>query len=121
MTDYLTTDTELTSVANAIRTKGGTSAALEWPTEYVSAIDAIPTGGGSVELASVTMPYSVTYYVDATMTPQTGSTIIGVQMPIGSICVGQGVAEPGSTASGVALMATWGSRTSATHVYKVTG
>lgn len=46
MTDYLVTDTELTDVADAIRTKGGTSAALEWPTDYVDAIDAIETGGG---------------------------------------------------------------------------
>ena len=46
MADYLVTDTELTSVANAIRTKGGTSANLSFPTEFVSAIDAIPTGGG---------------------------------------------------------------------------
>lgn len=46
MTDYLTTDTELTSVADAIRTKGGTSAALTYPTGFVSAIEAIPTGGG---------------------------------------------------------------------------
>ena len=43
MTDYLTTDTELTSVANAIRTKGGTSAQLVYPTEFVSAIEAIST------------------------------------------------------------------------------
>lgn len=46
MTEYITTDTELTDVADAIRTKGGTSAALEWPTDYVDAIDAIETGGG---------------------------------------------------------------------------
>lgn len=46
MTDYLTTDTELTSVADAIRTKGGTSAQLVYPTGFVSAIEAIPTGGG---------------------------------------------------------------------------
>lgn len=45
MTDYLVTDTELTDVADAIRTKGGTSAALEWPTDYVDAIDAISGGG----------------------------------------------------------------------------
>jgi len=45
MADYLTTDTELTSVANAIRTKGGTSAPLVYPTGFVSAIQAIPTGG----------------------------------------------------------------------------
>lgn len=46
-TKYLTTDTELTSVANAIRTKGGTSAALTYPAGFVSAIENIPSGGGS--------------------------------------------------------------------------
>ena len=46
MANYLTTDTELTSIANAIRTKGGTSSSLTYPTGFVSAIDAIPTGGG---------------------------------------------------------------------------
>lgn len=44
MADYLTTDTELTSIANAIRTKGGTSASLVYPTGFVSAIEAISTG-----------------------------------------------------------------------------
>lgn len=38
-------NTDLTSVANAIRTKGGTSAQLAFPAEFVSAIAAIPTGG----------------------------------------------------------------------------
>ena len=42
---YITTDTELTSIANAIRTKGGTSAQLVYPAGFVSAIEAIPTGG----------------------------------------------------------------------------
>lgn len=41
--DYKVTDTELTSIANAIRTKGGTSALLEFPTEFVSAIGDIET------------------------------------------------------------------------------
>ena len=41
MTDYIATDTELTSVANAIRAKGGTNAQLEWPTEYISAVNNI--------------------------------------------------------------------------------
>lgn len=41
MADYKVTDTELTSVANKIRTKGGTQEQLEWPTGYMSAIDAI--------------------------------------------------------------------------------
>lgn len=44
MTDYLVTDTELTNVANAIRTKGGISVTLEFPTEFISAINNIPSG-----------------------------------------------------------------------------
>lgn len=46
MANYLATDTDLTAVANAIRQKGGTSAQLEFPDEFVSAVQAIPTGGG---------------------------------------------------------------------------
>lgn len=41
---YLTNDQELTSIANAIRAKGGTSAELEYPDEFISAIEAISTG-----------------------------------------------------------------------------
>ena len=47
MADYKVTDTELISIANAIRTKGGTQAQLEFPTGFVSAVQAIPTGGGA--------------------------------------------------------------------------
>ena len=59
MADYLVTDTELTGIANAIRTKGGTSAQLAFPTGFVSAIGAIPAGGippisGSLEAAEDT-------------------------------------------------------------------
>lgn len=43
MANYLVTDTELTSIANTIRTKGGTSSQLSFPTQFVSAINAIPT------------------------------------------------------------------------------
>lgn len=39
-------DSDLTSVAEAIRNKGGTTATLAFPQEFVSAIDAIETGGG---------------------------------------------------------------------------
>lgn len=41
---YIATNKELKSIANAIRTKGGTSAQLSFPTEFVSAIQAIQTG-----------------------------------------------------------------------------
>lgn len=47
MANYKVTDSELTSVANAIRTKGGTSAQLEFPDEFVSAIQAISTSSSS--------------------------------------------------------------------------
>lgn len=43
MADYLVTDTELTSVADSIRTKGGTSATLVFPDGFVSAIQGIQT------------------------------------------------------------------------------
>jgi hypothetical protein len=44
MAEYLTNDVDLKKVADAIRTKGGTSAALSYPDEYVSAINAITAG-----------------------------------------------------------------------------
>lgn len=44
MAEYLTNDTDLKKVADAIRTKGETSAALSYPDGYVSAIEAITTG-----------------------------------------------------------------------------
>ena len=47
MAEYLTTDTELTSIADAIRTKGGTSAPLVYPQGFIDAIMALPGGGGS--------------------------------------------------------------------------
>ena len=45
-TTYLTTDTELTGVADAIRERGGTSESLEYPDGFVSASRSIPAGGG---------------------------------------------------------------------------
>lgn len=46
LVDSTQLDADLTSVANAIRTKGGTSASLAFPVDFVSAIGAIPSGGG---------------------------------------------------------------------------
>ena len=55
MANYIVSDTNLTAVANAIRTKGGTSEQLEFPDDFVSAIGDIQTGGGvTVEPLSVT-------------------------------------------------------------------
>lgn len=55
LVDSTQLDADLTSVANAIRTKGGTSASLAFPADFLTAIAAIPTGGGSsVESGSFT-------------------------------------------------------------------
>lgn len=50
LVDSTQLDTDLTSVADAIRTKGGTSGQLQFPGGFVDAIDAIETGGGGSEL-----------------------------------------------------------------------
>ena len=53
MSDYKVTDSELTGIANAIRTKGGTSSPLVFPDGFTSAIGAIPAGGGVIEPLSI--------------------------------------------------------------------
>lgn len=40
-------DADMTSVADTIRTKGGTSEKLSWPNGYKAAVEAIQTGGGA--------------------------------------------------------------------------
>lgn len=54
LVDSTQLDADLTSVANAIRTKGGTSASLAFPADFVSAIQAIPSGGGGAQTATGT-------------------------------------------------------------------
>ena len=89
--DYLVTDTELSDIADAIRAKGGTSAALVYPTGFVSAINDISTGG--VVTRQVTFEYNdadAMYYTDATMTPQSitsGDKDINAELPVGSLVV----------------------------------
>ena len=52
MSKYIATNTDLTSIANAIRTAGGTSAQLEFPTGFVNAIGNISGGGGGGNVVS---------------------------------------------------------------------
>lgn len=49
MANYIASDTDLTAVANAIRTKSGGSSQLTFPSGFVSEIQAIPSGGGGVQ------------------------------------------------------------------------
>ena len=77
MANYVVSDTNLTAVANAIRTKGGTSEQLEFPDDFVSAIGDIQTGGGS----SVTVePLSVTE--NGTYTAPTGKAYSPVSVSV---------------------------------------
>lgn len=55
LVDSTQLDADLTSVANAIRTKGGTSAILAFPSGFVSAIANIPSGGGDYDIVSGTV------------------------------------------------------------------
>lgn len=53
MANYVVSDASMTAVADAIRSKGGTSEELAFPADFVQAIENIETGGGGeVLLAS---------------------------------------------------------------------
>lgn len=54
-------DSDLTSVANAIRSKGGSTAQLAFPSGFVSAINAISTGGGTTVIEDFTQMATDTY------------------------------------------------------------
>ena len=58
MAEYLTNTTDLTKVASAIREKGGTSGPLVYPDGFVTAIQAIQTGGSSTPGT----PGDITFY-----------------------------------------------------------
>ena len=63
LVDSAQLNADLTSIANAIRTKGGTSAQLLFPSEFVSAINAISTGSGKTLLADYTASEDVSEIV----------------------------------------------------------
>jgi len=96
MTDYMTTSTELTGVANAIRTKGGTSGQLTYPNGFVSAINAIPTGGTEYLVSSDNSMWSIVTFSDGTLildthvTYQAGSIVALVNPEGNSIYIEDG-------------------------------
>lgn len=76
LVDSTQLDADLTSVANAIRTKGGTSAQLAFPADFVQAIEDIETGGGGGYVTAVfgeITPASDVTYINL---PVTGMTMI---------------------------------------------
>jgi len=77
--EYIVSKSDMTAVANKIRTKGGTSALLSFPQGYMSAIDAISGGGGVIQPLSVSAngTYSAPSGVD-------GYSPVNVNVPLPS-------------------------------------
>ena len=76
-------DANLTAIADAIRTKGGTSDTLVFPAGFVSAVQAIQAGGGGDSVTddgngniTINALYSFTYTDDGNGN-LTGSTVSG--------------------------------------------
>lgn len=61
MATKLVQDSSLTAIADAIRAKSGTSAALTFPSGFASAIADIPTGGGGVDAPTFTIVFDDNY------------------------------------------------------------
>lgn len=79
MTNYKVTDTQLSAVADAIRTKGSTSASLEFPDGFVTAIGNIPTGGGGSTLITKSITENGTY--NASSDNADGYSSVSVTVP----------------------------------------
>lgn len=79
LVDSTQLDADLTSVANAIRTKGGTSASLAFPADFVSAIAAIT--GGTIYEDSGTLTLTSDYsYTTGASASYTGSILISTSL-----------------------------------------
>ena len=107
MAEYLTNTNDLTLVADAIRTKGGTTELLTYPDEFVTAIQAIQTG--------IAPQLVVTVSAGATVTATNGSkTITGASDSTG-VCT-LFVPEAGTWS----VSATLGGQTSNTKTVSIT-
>ena len=76
MAEYLTNTTDLTKVASAIREKGGTSDSLVYPDGFVTAIQAIQTGGGTSGSQTGVVDTSASYRIIYTYFPDAVSVTI---------------------------------------------
>lgn len=74
MAKYLTNTAELTAVADAIRTKGGTEEPLTYPAGFVTAIENISTGTNS------DIPFAT--FTGVVVTPNALSTIIQTALSV---------------------------------------
>ena len=56
MANLIVTEAELSSVAGAIRTRGGTQAQLQWPAGFVAAVEAITPQMAAADNGKVVVP-----------------------------------------------------------------
>lgn len=86
MANYVVSDTSMTSVADKIREKGGTSAPLEYPQGFIDAIDAISGGGDEpipadgktrifIHIAEGTPDNRLTFYLRFTASEANNTTV----------------------------------------------
>lgn len=75
MAEYLTNTADLTAVADAIRTKGGTTDPLIYPDGFVAAIESIQAGGGANELLEW---FGGSKYYTTTVTPTSNTERITI-------------------------------------------
>lgn len=82
LVDSTQLNSDLTSVANAIRTKGGTSAQLAFPSDFVSAIGAISSGGLNWPIGHVykVTPATESNILTVTLTEDYTPTYVAVMM-----------------------------------------
>lgn len=87
-----TTGLEIENIANAIRDRGNTTSSLNYPTEFVSAIAAIPSGTSATRRVTIANnPKPNIYYTDSNMVVHSitsGSTDINDELlPIGTLII----------------------------------
>lgn len=108
MAEYLTNDTDLKKVADAIREKGGTTEKLTYPGGFAAAVGTIPTG--------IAPQLIVTASAGATVTATNGSKTISGTANSTGVCT-LTVPETGTWS----VSATLGGQTSDTKTVSITG
>ena len=86
LVDSTQLNADLTSVANAIRTKGGTSSQLAFPAGFVTAIGNISGGGGSATLIEKNISANGTY--NASSDSADGYSKVVVSVPASAVDTG---------------------------------
>ena len=83
MSDYLVESDDLTAVADAIRTKGGTEAPLTFPDGFVAAVQNIPSGGSYEKIVGeIVTPDNVKTYLDVTFLLPQGKKIVSALLTL---------------------------------------